>query len=416
MFRGWIIVAVAFVANFVALGSIIQPVPVFILPFTEEFGIGRAQAALPTVATMAGGAVVMPLVGRALARLPIRNIMIAGALVIAAAFYGMSLATAFWQILALYSLPCGFGMGALGVVATNTLMVNWFEKNRGLALGIAMIGMSLAGVAMVPLSSWVLELHGWREVCRMLALMNLGVIPLLAVGVVSRPSDLGLRPDGAADSDEPVVADATGGGRVASSREILTNPSLWLIAAACGLVFFGSMGIMNHGIAFAHDRGIDPLRASGMLSAIAFGGGMGKLLFGWLAGRLGEHGAFAVSLGMQIACLAGYLVVPSYSGLIAISLVYGLGLGGVSPLQVALLARSVGARSFAPAQGLLGPIQIPFQIAGPVIAGAIADRFGSYDLAIGLFIAAMLVSALALGALHLRDVRLGEMADEPASA
>lgn len=415
MFRGWIIVAVAFVANFVALGSIIQPVPVFILPFTEEFGIGRAQAALPTVATMAGGAVVMPLVGRALARLPIRNIMIAGAFVIAAAFYGMSLATAFWQILALYSLPCGFGMGALGVVSTNTLMVNWFEKGRGLALGVAMMGMSLAGVAMVPLSSWVLELHGWRGVCQMLALLNLAVIPLLAVGVVSRPSEVGLRPDGA-DESEAVVDDASDGSPVASSREILTNPSLWLIAAACGLVFFGSMGIMNHGIAFAHDRGIDPLRASGLLSAIAFGAGIGKLAFGWLAGRMGEHGAFAVSLGMQIACLAGYLVVPSYSGLIAISLVYGLGLGGVSPLQVALLARSVGARSFAPAQGLLGPIQIPFQIAGPVIAGAIADRFGSYDLAIGLFIAAMLVSALALGALHLRDVRSGEMADEPASA
>lgn len=415
MFRGWIIVAVAFVANFVALGSIIQPVPVFILPFTEEFGIGRAQAALPTVATMAGGAVVMPLVGRALARLPIRNIMIAGAFVIAAAFYGMSLATAFWQILALYSLPCGFGMGALGVVSTNTLMVNWFEKGRGLALGVAMMGMSLAGVAMVPLSSWVLELHGWRGVCQMLALLNLAVIPLLAVGVVSRPSEVGLRPDGA-DESEAAVDDASDGSPVASSREILTNPSLWLIAAACGLVFFGSMGIMNHGIAFAHDRGIDPLRASGLLSAIAFGAGIGKLAFGWLAGRMGEHGAFAVSLGMQIACLAGYLVVPSYSGLIAISLVYGLGLGGVSPLQVALLARSVGARSFAPAQGLLGPIQIPFQIAGPVIAGAIADRFGSYDLAIGLFIAAMLVSALALGALHLRDVRSGEMADEPASA
>lgn len=415
MSRGWTIVAVAFVANFVALGTVIQPVPVFILPFTEEFGIGRAQAALPTVATMAGGALVMPLVGRALATLPIRNIMIAGALVLSAAFYGMSLATAYWQVLALFSLPCGFGMGALGVVATNTLIVNWFEENRGFALGVAMMGMSIAGVAMVPLSSWVLELHGWRGVCRMLATMNLAVIPLLAIAVVSRPSDLGLLPDGAGAIDGSVAEDASHGAKVASSRDILTNPSMWLIAAACGLVFFGSMGIMNHGIAFAHDRGIDPLRASGLLSAIALGAGAGKLAFGWLGGRIGEHAAFAVSLGMQVACLAGYLFLSSYAGLIAVSLIYGLGLGGISPLQVALLARSVGSRSFAPAQGLIGPIQIPFQIAGPLLAGAISDSRGSYDLAIVIFMAAMLVSAAALGALYLRDGRAPGVTEEPAT-
>ncbi len=285
-----------------------------------------------------------------------------------------------------------------------------------MAAAAAAVRSQIAFYGSTPAYRGVLELHGWRGVCRMLALMILGVIPLLDGAVVSRPSDVGLRPDGAGHAEAAVGDDASGGSRVASSREILTNPSLWLIAAACGLVFFGSMGIMNHGIAFAHDRGIDPLRASGMLSAIAFGAGIGKLAFGWLAGHMGEHGAFAVSLGMQIACLAGYLVVPSYAGLIAISLVYGLGLGGVSPLQVALLARSVGARSFAPAQGLLGPIQIPFQIAGPILAGAIADRHGSYDLAIGLFIAAMLVSALALGALYVRDVRSAEVADEPAPA
>ncbi len=416
MSRGWIIVAVAFVANFVALGAVIQPVPVFILPFTEEFGVGRAEAALPTVATMAGGAVVMPLVGRALATLPIRNIMIAGALVLAAAFYGMSLATEFWQILVLFSLPCGFGMGALGVVATNTLIVNWFEKDRALALGVAMMGMSVAGVAMVPLSSFVLELAGWRGVCRMLATMNLAVIPLLAIAVVSRPEEVGLRPDGASEGDDVGAVGVQGEAGVATSRDLLTNPSMWLIAAACGLVFFGSMGIMNHGIAFAHDRGIDPLRASGLLSAIAFGAGVGKLAFGWLGGRLGEHGAFALSLVMQIACLAGYLALSSYASLIAVSLVYGLGLGGISPLQVALLARSVGARSFAPAQGLMGPIQIPFQIAGPLLAGAISDSRGSYDLAIVIFMAAMILSAAALGALYLRDGRAAAIADEPAAA
>ena len=162
MSRSSLIVAVAFLANFVAMGSVLQPVPVFLLPFADEFGIGRAAAVLPPAATMAGGALMMPMVGRAMASFPIRNMMIAGATALAVAFYAMSLATEFWQILLCFFLFCGFGLGALGVVATNTLIVNWFDEKRGLALGVAMMGMSLAGVVMVPLCSWALELWGWQ--------------------------------------------------------------------------------------------------------------------------------------------------------------------------------------------------------------------------------------------------------------
>ena len=178
-----------------------------------------------------------------------------------------------------------------------------------------------------------------------------------------------------------------------------------MIAAASGLVFFGSMGIMNHGLAFARDRGIDPLLASGVLSAIALGAGAGKLVFGWLAGRIGEHGAFATALVMQIITLAAYLLPSSYAVLITVSLIYGLGLGGISPLQAALLARGVGARNFAPAQGLMGPVQIPFQITGPPLAGFIFDARGSYDLAIMIFIGALVASGIVLAALYSRDVR-----------
>jgi len=409
--RAWGIVAVAFVANFVSMGTVMQPVPVFLVAFAEEFVIGRGEASLISVVMLAAGAVIMPLVGRAIARFPIRNLMVAGALVLAGAFYAMSLATEFWQVLVLFSLPCGFGAGALGVISTNTLMVNWFEGNRGLVLGVAMMGMSLAGVAMVPLSTWAFEEWGWRGLCRMLAAFNLAVVPLVGLTVVTRPSDVGLRPQGADVSPE---SELLAGEPAASTREILTNPSLWMIAAASGLVFFGSMGIMNHGLAFAQDRGIDPLLASGVLSAIALGAGAGKLVFGWLAGRIGEHGAFATALVMQIVTLAAYLMPSSYAVLITVSLVYGLGLGGISPLQAALLARGVGVRNFGPAQGLMGPVQIPFQITGPPLAGFIFDARGSYDLAIMIFIGALVVSGIVLAALYSRDVR-GAVSD-PAPA
>ena len=412
MFRGWFIVAIAFLANFVATGVVIHSFPIFLLPLSEEFGLGRAVAALPPTVMMICGIAISPLVGRAVTRYPIRNVMFVGALALAAGFFSLSRATSFWQILLIYGPIGSFALGALGVVCTNSLVVNWFDRRRAMALGIAMIGMSLSGAIVVPLASWGMEGWGWRMVYVSLASLALCVVPIIVWGVVSRPDEVGLHPDGLQPIETPGERHPVVSSAGLSTRDLLTSSMLWGLAAACGLSFFGSTGFMSHAIAFAGDRGIEPFRASALLSAIASGAAVGKLVFGWLAGRLGEHGAFGVALFMQLCAFAGLWSLSGYLGLVLASGLYGVGIGGISPLQASLLARGVGARDFGPAMGLIGPMMIPFQITGPPITGYLFDTRGSYEPALWLFLGALVAAAVALSFVRLASPAVLETAAE----
>ena len=401
MFYGWVIVGLAFVVQFIAVGSMMQCFPVFLLPLSEEFDIGRAQASLPPVAMMLSGIVFFPLIGMAISRYPIRNVMLIGALAMSLGFFALSHATAFWQIVLAYGLSGPLAMGALGAIACNSLIVNWFERRRSLALGIAMIGMSISGAIMIPAAAWGLETWGWRGVYRFFAVIPLGLMPLIAWLVVNRPEDLGLAADGEDPAEVANAATQFASADPTPMRELLATPTLWLIGAACGLSFFGALAVMNHGIALAIDRGIDPMRAAGMLSVISVGAATGKLAFGWLADRLGEKGAFKVALTCQFFALLGLATLSSYAALVAVGGFFGLGLGGIAPLQAALLARSFRGGDFSRALGLIGPLMIPFQVAGPPLAGWIFDRQGSYDLAIWIFMASTLASGFVISFLRL---------------
>jgi cyanate permease len=412
VFYGWFIVALAFVAQFVVTGAMIQCFPVFLLPFSEEFGIGRAEASLPTVLMMLCGIGISPLVGRAVGHFPIRNVMLAGALAMALGCFGLSRATAWWQVLALYGTLGSFSMGALGVVSCNSIVVNWFVQRRAMALGIAMVGMSISGAILIPTSTWVLGNWGWRAVFLCFAVAALALMPAIAWLAVTRPRDMGLLPYGGEptsprERDEEMQAPP-------STGELLSSRLLWLIAASCGLIFFGSMGIMNHGYAFAVDRGIEPLRAAALLSAISVGAACGKLVFGGLSARLGEKGTFFVAIACQFAGLIGLIELSTYGALVAATGIYGLGIGGVAPLQAAFLAQGFGTRSFGPVMGLIGPLMIPFQVAGPPLAGYVFDTRGSYDLVLWLFLVTTAAAALVVSQIRMpspdadRDIITGD--------
>jgi MFS family permease len=391
-FYGWVLVGLGFVVQFVVMGTMIQSFPVFLLPLAEEFGTSRAEAALPTVAIMGAGLIFSPMIGMAVTRFPIRNVMLFGATVMIAGFYLLSQATAFWQIVLIYGIAGPTAMSALGAISCNSLMVNWFERKRAMALGIAMMGMSISGAVLIPLSTWGLEHWGWRGVYEAFALSGLALMPPIAWLVVTRPSEMGLAQDG-----DAIPAIQEGPGLAAPSpllsvRALLFSPILWGVAAACGLGFFGGVAVMNHGMAFAVDRGIAPMRAAGLLSAISVGAALGKLVFGGLSDKVGEKGALGAALAVEFVALIGLWGAEAYTTLLGAAGAFGLGMGGISPLQAALLARGFGARDFGRAMGLLGPVTIPFTIGGPPLAGWIFDTQGSYDLALVIF---MVTTAIA---------------------
>ena len=81
-------------------------------------------------------------------------------------------------------------------------MVNWFNRRRGFALGIAIMGYSVAGTVMAPIALFLLNTLGWRNAYLLFAAIVLfAMLPAIVLLIKQRPSDLGLGTDG--DPYEP---------------------------------------------------------------------------------------------------------------------------------------------------------------------------------------------------------------------
>jgi len=399
MHYAWTIAGLTFTTQFVANGLGFYAFGVLLPVIAEDLGASRAAAGMIMFAMSMSGVVVGPLMGRAVTRVPIHRIMAAGSVVMSLSFFAMSHATEIWHLQLGYALGISLGMNSLANVVASTLIVNWFEERRALALGLAGLGISLSGVVMAPLVAGWLETSSWRETYATFSIISLGIAPLVWWRATTRPGDLGLSSYGAA------IEEGSGAGPpgpVIGTLDALRSPNLWWIAMSAGVCFMGGSAMIAHGVALATDAGHATGEASFLIPAIAGAAALAKLLFGWLSERIGER----VSIGVAALSMAiGALGVAEFSGayevLIGSAALLGLGMGGVMPLQAALTARAFGAANFGPVIGLSGPILIFFQSMGAPVFGLVYDVQGDYRFALYAFAAACVLPVVFMSRVRL---------------
>lgn len=401
MFYGWRIVGVAFAAHFVASGLGFYALPRLLVPLAEEFSAGdRGPVALMIPAMSLPGLIVSPLVGRAIVRFSLRTVMSLGAAVYALGFAVATQVQELWQLVAVYALVVPFAVASLSAIGANSLVANWFDRRRALAMGVAQFGLSVCGAVVTFFVGWTLTMGGWRTTYTWFAGVALVAAPLLWWFIRDRPEELGLEPDG-----------ESGGGAGGAVRpppvpaptfaEAMRDRTLWLVGCAAGLAFSGVTALLQNAHAIATDAGHSAQQADWVLAVMAVGAAFGKLLFGFLGVRFGERGAFVTAVvgeGIGLAVLP--VASTSIVWLLALALVFGLALGGVMPTMAALLARLHGSQHFAVVMGYVTPILIPFQMVGAPIAAWVYDRTGSYDLALYGFVGACVLAVSALLAIR----------------
>jgi MFS family permease len=393
-------VGVAFLADFIAVGFLFYSFGVFLAAVEADLGASRTQISWALGIANLVGAFAAPVIGRALDRFPVRRIMLFGAALTTAGFAALSQVAALWQFLAIFGSLLAVGTMAMGHLSSAKLVANWFELRRGTALGVATIGISLSGLLMPPLATWLILNVGWRGGFLAFAAATLLVVaPVAFLFVVSRPEDVGQQPDGL-----PEVPETSGAPRLAAvswrTREILREPAFFGTVIPFGLGFFANSAVLTHLVPHARHLGIDAYGAATVLSFVAAAGMAGKVVFGWIADRLGPWRALSLSLLLQLVGVVALLGAHGYVALVATGLVFGLGMGGMVPLQGALLASVFGRVSFGKAMGLMRPFQVPLHALGVPFAGFAFESTGSYDLAFQVFAvtyALAIAAALGLG-------------------
>lgn len=390
-FLGWRMVALGFVAVNLAIGTTFGTWGVLVNPVSQELGASRSLASLGLAIILLLMGLAGPVLGVLLRRVRLRTVMIAGALLMAGGFFMASRATSFGAFLAGYSLVAGSGCALLGIIPASTLMANWFQARRGLAMGLINIPFL---VAVGPVAvAWLAESEGWRVALAAVSGLMLLALPLL-VFVIDRPEDVGQQALGGTLAAQTDGAHAGAPG--AAMGPLLRDPYFWGILLSVGFITCGGIVISSHLVPFAIGEGIDPTRAALLLSVNGTASMAGALLCGWIADRIGARVTCAL-LGLLLAIVWALLLsFPYFAVMCVLLLGTGMCSGGLQPAFTTLLANAFGRDAFAGALGIGTLLMLPLTFSAAPLAGAIYDATGAYDGAFLLQIGAFLLASAIL--------------------
>ena len=393
VYYGWWVLAVAFAGEMLAIGSTNYGYGLFVKPLTEEFGIDRASANAGLMLFIVGMGLGAPLVGRLLDRFPARVVMPLGALLMGAGMAGIALSPSLLGMALCLLVVVSLGAVAIGPLAANTLAARWFERRRGLALGIVAIGTSAGGTLMVPLIGFELQHFGWRGALLIQAALIAGVIGSLAWCVVrSRPQDLGLLPDGGGSTP---ASSAPADAEVWTARRALRQRDFWCINVAVALTLAILQSTLVSLVPYATDRGFGLAQAQWMVSGLAACSIVGKLSFGAMADRVDKRWLLLAVISAVVVEQATLLLAPGYWTLLLICGIAGFAAGGMLPVWASLIAERFGARSFGSVMGLMNPLNMSAIVIALPFIGGVYDRTGNYALAFRVFLGVALAAALA---------------------
>jgi len=291
-----------------------------------------------------------------------RVVCTAGMLCIAAGLAACSLAGSMRAVYVTYGVGVGVGI-ALVYSPAIACVQPWFTRRRGLAAGVASAGIGAGTVAVPLLAAAAIAALQWRGALRAVAL---GVL-VVGVGatLLLRSAPLA---KGSTSRDLPG----------ATLAQTLRSRHFWWLYAAVAAASPSMFIPFAHASAAARDLGIDEASAVGLVGLIGIGSLVGRFAIGALADRLGRIVTLVL---VQASAGASYLLwyaAGSYPPLAVFALWFGLSYGGIVSLLPAICMDLFGARAVASIIGTLYTAAALGNLLGPVVAGAVFDRVGSY--------------------------------------
>lgn len=365
--HGWNVLGLGMLLQALTIGLFLYSFTFWVAPWTEEFGVTRTEVMLgATVYNWLMG-LAGPFLGQALDAWPARRVALIGLGALIAGLLVVSVASAFWQILAAYSVLMPIAAAFAGPLAAQTLAVRWFPERRGFALGLAVLGTNLGGVVLPPVVTGLLAAVGWRSAHHALAAGAAALIPL-AWWVLSRDPPASRTSAPAAEGSPASV----------SMRDILATPAFWALLAMFTPMYFIATGFQYNIAPLAGDAGIDAARAARIVSFMSLVMLAGKVGFGWLMDRVDHRLVFAAAAGGMSATVLALGWAPAAALPAAIVLV-GLFNGSILPVKGAMVAGWFGASHYGRAVGLMSPVLMSSSLASPLVAW-LRESSGSYAL------------------------------------
>ena len=344
-------------------------------------------------------ALIGPKVGKLLAEKSLRLLLCTGVLSMSVGLVICSYATHLWFLYLGFGVFVAIGMGLTSTLPSSMLLANWVVRKRGSAMGISQFGITISGTVLVPITAWIIVNFDWRAAFLTFAIVTPAILlPLIWKFAVRQPEDIGLYPDG---DREPQNDPSDDSETAPSLRTILRIRDIWLIAFIAGPPFMAIASVVLVLPSHATDLGIGTLEASSIVAITTLMGAFAKPLLGILADHLNKRLVVCVAIILQIIGVLILLSANSFLSLSFAGAVFGLGYGGMAPLQSVLIAERFGKRTFAYMMGAMMPLITPFSLIARPMTTLFFETSGSYLPAFALLLLGYILSLICLLGLRL---------------
>jgi MFS family permease len=387
VFYGWRMAGAAFGIQFMFAALLNQAFGAYVAILSEERGWSKTALSGAAALQSVESAIMGPALGWMLDRFGARNMIRTGMVVFALGFMALSQVDSINGFyVSAVMLAIGASLG--GYFPLSVALIQWFERYRARAISIMSMGMALGGLAL-PLIAWSMQHFGWRATAFGSGILALLIGLPLATVMRRRPQDHGETIDGLpAAVVEPRAGAAIVPGDVPhrapgefTVRQALHTRAFWLLALGHAFALLVVTSVNVHGITHMKEGlGYSVQQAAVVIMVLTIGQVAGVSLSALIGDRFEKRVLSAL-------CMLGHatgLLLLTYAThpaeVVAFALVHGVAWGLRGPFMQAMRADYFGRKAIGMILGLSAVVVALGQIAGPMVAGVLADLTGNYRL------------------------------------
>lgn len=381
LFHGWKLVGAGAAIQALHSGLLTQAFGNYAVLLQRQYGWSKTSFAAAFSLMRAESGLLGPAQGWAIERFGTRRVMEVGVVTLGVGMVGLSQIRTLWQFFVVVMIAA-VGASLSGFLSITAATVRWFERSRAKALSLSGTGFAIGGIV-TPGVVYILRTFGWRWTAALS-----GVVIVLVAFPLCRlfgegPEDRGEHVDGVDPTSlaaDRVRAEGVSDVHFTAADAVRTR-AFWMISLGHGTALLVVGAVIAHlPLYLTSEQGFDLQSASYVGGAMPLLQFVGQIGGGVLGDRMNKR--FLASVAM-IGHMVGLLLLTYATSrwmIWAFVPFHGLAWGVRGPLMQALRADYFGSTSFAKIMGLSSVIVMMGMMGGPLVAGILADRTGSYQL------------------------------------
>ena len=366
------------VAYFLQSALLMQAFGLYVAVMSDELGWSKTALSGAAALQSIEGAILGPMLGWLIDRYGSRSLIRAGIVGFGLGFLGLGQVQTIGQFYVAIAV-IAVGASFCGYFPLSVAVIHWFHRQRARALSLMGLGFALGGM-FIPVVAWFMQNHGWRATAVASGVVILLVGLPLSFVIRPRPADLDPGLEGG-----PVRGTA-GSGEAGVDREFtaaqaLRTRAFWLLAVGHGLALLVVSAVNVHAISHLKEGLGYSVAEASLAIMLMTGAQTGGVLLGTVIGdRYDKRYLAAACMLMHGVGLLLLTFAANLYWVMAFAILHGAAWGLRGPLMQAIRADYFGRSAIGMIMGLSALIIALGQVAGPLVAGVLADLTGNYRL------------------------------------